>query len=95
MGKYKKIFFIFFYWYPIGPTGDTNGTKIDFLHLRQISQNQFSNFFLFRAYSFHRMSSISYKELDPIESLEGGPPDLDSDFWDRLTSMKFTYHFDK
>ncbi len=29
--------------------------------------------FLFHAYTFLRMSSISHKELDPIESLKGVP----------------------
>ncbi len=54
------------------------GRKLTFHTFCQISQNLLSNFFLFRAYRFLSMSSISHEELDAIESLEGGPPGIDS-----------------
>ncbi len=58
-----------------GPTGDENGLFTAFAKFLKIC----SVIFLFRAYNFLRMSSISHEELNPIELLEGGSPGLDSD----------------
>ncbi len=78
MSEYKQLF-KYFLWGPIGPTGDELGQKWTFHTFCQVSQNQFCKFVLVHAYTFLWMSSISHKELVPIESLKEGPlgPDVD------------------